>query len=552
MDLLEIFKTANTASTLVFISLVGLFGILMGKAKVLNLKLGVAGVLFIGLLVGHFGATIDKDVLQFVKDFGLILFVYAVGIDIGPRFLSSLRNNGLKLNSLAFLIVVLGLLCSVGVKVIFNLDAATIAGLFTGAVTNTPGLGAAQLLITDQFANGAELADKAAMAYAIAYPFGIIGVILVMILIKSIFKIKIDKEVQSYKDEQKADTGDIQTVQVRVTNPNIFGQTIQELAKNLKVEFVMSRIIKKDKCIVPDAKIVLEEGDMIIGLSKEAEIGTLNVLIGDVSLQPKFKMSENLSMRHILVTNKNIAGKSLKSINLTSLFPANITRIFRGGTEIIPTGFTTLEFGDTIRVVGDREKMDKVASFLGNSQRDLSNPNLIPLFIGVFLGILLGSIPIFIPGLPTPAKLGLAGGPLIIALLLGHKGRIGKLDFYMTPSANRFIRELGIVLFLACVGLGSGGNFWQTLVNGGYMWMLYASIITFVPLLIAGIIGRLMKINFLTICGYLAGSMTDAPALEFVNDMAPEQAQATAYATVYPLTMFLRILCAQLLVLLFL
>ncbi|MDD2279304.1 MAG: putative transporter [Bacteroidales bacterium] len=554
MGLLEIFKSVNTASTLVFLSVVGALGILLGKVKVLNIKLGVAGVLFIGLLVGHFGACVDDQVLQFVKDFGLILFVYAVGIDIGPRFLSSLRNNGLKLNGLAFLIVVLGLLCSVGIKVLFNLDAATIAGLFTGAVTNTPSLGAAQSLINDQFANGAELADKAAMAYAIAYPFGIIGVILVMVLIKIIFRFNIEKEIQSYKDEQKAESGDIQTVQVKVTNPNIFGQTIQELAKNLKVEFVMSRLIKsnENEYIVPDAKIILEEGDIIIGLCKQAEIGTLKAFIGDVSLQPKFKMSENLTMRHILVTNKKIAGKTLKSINLTSMFPANITRIFRGETEIIPTGYTTLEFGDTIRVVGNTEKMDKVATFLGNSQRDLSHPNLIPLFIGIFLGILVGSIPIFIPGLPAPAKLGLAGGPLIIALILGHKGRVGKLDFYMTPSANRFIRELGIVLFLACVGLGSGGDFWETLVNGGYMWMLYAAIITFVPLFIVGIIGGLMKINYLTICGYLAGAMTDAPALGFVNDMAPVQAQATAYATVYPLTMFLRILCAQLLVLIFL
>ncbi len=551
MAILEVFTKTNTASTLLFLAIVGALGISVGKLKLGNLKLGIAGVLFLGLLVGHLGANINHHVLHFVKEFGLILFVYSIGIEIGPRFLSSLKSNGLKLNALAMLIVTLGLLCSIAIKYLFNLDTATVAGLFTGAVTNTPGLGAAQSLISEQFANGAELSEKAGMAYAIAYPFGILGIILTMIVVKQLFRIKTDKEIENYKKEQKAASNEVQTIQAKVTNPNIFGQTLATIRSNMHVDFVISRLQRDGEYMIPEAEINIQEGDILVGLCQKSDMDNVKLLFGDVSIQPKFEITGNLSMRHILMTNRKLAGKTLANINLTSMFPANITRVFRGEIEIIPTAHTTLEFGDTIRVVGRRDKMDRIANFLGNSLKDLSHPNLIPLFIGIFLGILLGSIPIFIPGLPAPAKLGLAGGPLIIALLLGSKGRIGKLDFYMTPSANHFIRELGIVLFLACVGLGSGKHFWETLINGGYMWMLYASLITFLPLLIGGIIGRLLKINYLTICGYLAGSMTDPPALEFANGIAPEQAQATAYATVYPLTMFLRILFAQLLVLLF-
>ncbi len=552
MALLEIFSKTNTASTLLFLAIVGALGISVGKLKLGNLKLGIAGVLFVGLLIGHFGATINHDVLHFVKEFGLILFVYSIGIEIGPRFLSSLRNNGLKLNGLAFIIVFLGLLTSIVIKYVFDLDTATIAGLFTGAVTNTPGLGAAQSLISDQLADGTTLAEKVGMAYAIAYPFGILGIILTMIVVRKLFKIRTEKEIEKYREDQQSGSDGIQTIQAKVTNPNIFGQTLATVRSNMHVDFVISRLQRDNEYIIPEANINIQEGDVLIGLCKETEMENIRLLFGEVSIQPKFEITGRLSMRHILVTNRKISGKTLQQINLTTQFPANITRVFRGQSEIIPTAYTTLEFGDTVRVVGHRDRMDRVANYLGNSIHDLSHPNLIPLFIGIFLGILLGSIPIFIPGLPAPAKLGLAGGPLIIALLLGHKGRIGKLDFYMTPSANHFIRELGIVLFLACVGLGSGKHFLETLIDGGYMWMLYAAMITFLPLLVGGIIGRLMKINYLTICGYLAGAMTDPPALEFANGIASEeQAQATAYATVYPLTMFLRILFAQLLVLLF-
>ncbi len=552
MEFFKIFTEASTASTLLFLSIVGMLGILLGKLQIGRLKLGIAGVLFVGLFVGHLGADINHSVLHMVKEFGLILFVYTIGIEIGPRFLSSLRNNGMRLNMLAALIVSLGLLSAVAVKYIFNLDVNVVAGLFSGAVTNTPSLGAVQALITEQFgAKGTELAEVTGMAYAVAYPFGILGILLAMASIKLIFKINVNEETENYKKEQDATSGNIDTISIKVTNPNLFGQTLASLTASLNKGFVISRILRDEKYLVPDGNLIIKEGDILIGLCRNTDEKNVELVVGEVTIQKNYEITGDLSMRHILMTNRRLAGKTLARINLSSMFPANVTRVFRGETEIIPSGSTTLEFGDTIRVVGKRDKMDAVANFLGNSLRDLSHPNLVPLFIGIFLGILLGSIPFAIPGLPAPAKLGLAGGPLIIALILGHKGRIGNFDFYMTPSANRFIRELGIVLFLGAVGIGSGKHFVETIVNGGYMWMLYAAIITFLPLITIGILGRLMKINYLSICGYLAGSMTDPPALEFANGISPVQAQATAYATVYPLTMFLRILFAQILVLFF-
>ncbi len=560
MSFFNIFTGMGTASTLIFLAAVGFLGIFLGKLKIGPLKLGIAGVLFVGLFIGHLGAKIDGHVLHFVKEFGLILFVYSIGIEIGPRFITSLKSNGLKLNMFAAMIVVLGLLCAIAVKYMFNLNIDVVAGLFSGAVTNTPSLGAVQSLITEQLADGtlsevingsAVSPENSGMAYAVAYPFGILGIILAMSLIRMIFKIVVKQEAEDYKNTETDSSGKIETIRIIVQNKDIFGKKLSEISHTLHKDFVVSRIFRDGEYFVPESHTPLQENDELIALCRQTDMDEVEKLVGAVSLQKKMPISEKLSMRHIRLTNRKLSGKTIREVNLKAMFPANITRIFRGQTEIIPKGDTVLQFGDTLRVVGHREKMDNIALFLGNSLKDLSHPNLIPLFIGTFLGILLGSIPIFIPGLPAPAKLGLAGGPLIVALILGHKGRIGKMDFFMTPSANLFIRELGIVLFLACVGLGAGAHFVETIMNGGYMWMLYAAIITFVPLMIVGILARIMKVNYLTICGFLAGSMTDPPALEFANNIHEGQAQATAYATVYPLTMFLRILLAQLLVLLF-
>jgi putative transport protein len=549
MEFEKLFLQTSTASTLFFIAMVGMLGILLGKIRFAKINLGIAGVLFIGLLAGHFGVQINHHVLHFVKEFGLILFVYSIGISIGPRFISSFRKNGFKLNLLAASIVVLGFVIAISIKYMFNLETSVITGVFCGAVTNTPSLGAAQQLITEQFSNGNALSEHTGMAYAVAYPFGIIGIILVMFIIRVFFNIKVEKEVESYNQEVESASGKAETINLTVQNPNLFGKTLKFLKTTLDKEFVFSRISRDGKFIIPDDKIVIGENDILYGLAPKKNFPQLELTVGNIVINENYELSGQLTMRHIVITNRKIAGRTLNNINFSGLFPANITRIFRGEIEIIPLHDSTLEFGDTVRVVGARNRMGEIARFLGNSLRDLSHPNLIPLFIGIFLGILLGSIPIFIPGLPAPAKLGLAGGPLIIALLLGHKGRVGSFNFYLTPGANLFIRELGIVLFLACVGLGSGKHFWETILNGGYIWMLYGAAITFFPLLIIGLLSHFMKLNYLTICGLLSGSMTDPPALEFANSIAPVQAQASAYATVYPFTMFLRILLAQILVL---
>ncbi len=551
MGIINLFSESGIPSTLVFLSLVGISGILLGKIKLLKIKLGIAGVLFTGLLLGHLGANPNHEVLHFVKEFGLILFVYSIGLEVGPRFLSSLKSNGLKLNFLAVGIVVLGFLTAISLKIAFNIPTPVITGIICGAVTNTPGLGAAQQVIREQLVTP-ELTELTGMAYAVAYPFGIIGIILTMLIIRGFFKIKIQKEAEDFSNKVSGVSGKLEAVNLKVENQALEGKTIAFLRKTLSGEFVLSRIFRNNEFIIPEEGDTIQKGDMLYGVSTEINFSELELKVGKLEKTGDLNITGRLGMRHVVFTNKKLAGKTIKEIGISRRFPVNVTRIFRAGSEIMPCENDSIEFGDTIRIVGERNALDEVAKLLGNSMKELSHPNIIPILIGVFAGVLIGSIPFAIPGLPAPAKLGLAGGPLLIALFLGHKGRIGKLDFYMTPGANLFIRELGIVLFLACVGLSAGKDFVSTIAGGGYIWMLYGVAITFLPLMIIGFIARFLKFNYLTISGLLAGSMTDPPALEFANSQAPVQAQSTAYATVYPLVMFLRILLAQALVLIFL
>ncbi len=551
MYFFNLFEGAGTGATLLNLALVSIFGILIGKIPLGKIKLGIAGVLFAGLLAGHWGVEFDRHVLHFLKEFGLILFVFSIGIEIGPRFLASFRNNGFKLNILAASIIVTGFFIAIIIKISFHIEMPVAVGMLCGAVTNTPSLGAAQSLITDQIQNGDVLAQSTGMAYAIAYPFGIIGIIIAMYFIRVVYKINVSKEIKSYEEEEEKQSPKAEAINITVSNPNIEGKDIRFLKKMLGEKFILSRISRNGEFLIPDKNLEIKKADIIYGIASPENFQELEVSVGKINPTQKFEHSSPMAMRHIILTNREIAGKKIKNINLSEQFPATITRIFRGESEIIANPSTTIEFGDTVRVVGARDKMTEIGNYLGNSLHSLAYPNLIPLFIGILLGIMLGSIPIFIPGLPAPAKLGLAGGPLIIAILLGHKGRIGKFNFYMTPGANRYIRELGIILFLACVGIGSGKHFWETVSDGGLKLMWLSTFITFVPLFLTGIIARFMKLNYLTICGLLSGSMTDPPALEFANSIAPGHAQSSAYAMVYPLTMFLRILLAQVFVLFF-
>jgi len=545
--LLSLFKGTGIATTILFISLTAFVGVLLGKITIKNVKLGVA-VLFSGLFFAHFGAKVDAHVLHFVREFGLILFVYSIGVEVGPRFVNSFRNDGLKLNMLALSVVLLGFITAFAIHMIGGVDPAVVTGIMSGAVTNTPGLGAAQQALIES--GKPDDAAIAGMGYAVAYPFGVIGIILTMLLVRWIFRIKIDKEVNEYNAQITKNQQKLEGVEVAVTNPNLFGQKLSYLKNFVDKELVISRIERGGDFFIPTDDSTLEKGDVIYGVSAINHIDNLKIKIGEVTIGQKREITGSLAMFHVLVTNRKLAGKTIEQIGIYRRYEANITRIFRSGMEILPTLDTTVEFGDTVRVVGKRELLPEVRHELGNSVKELAHPNVIPLFMGIFLGVILGSIPIFLPGLPAPAKLGLAGGPLLIAILLGHKGRIGSLDFYMTPGANMMLKELGIILFLCCVGLSSGGQFVETLSKGGSAWLLYGALITFVPIFIVSLVARFMKLNYLKICGVISGAMTDPPALEYANSIAPVYAQASAYATVYPLTMFLRILLAQTLILL--
>lgn len=546
--LLSLFKGTGIATTILLISLTAFVGVLLGKITIKNVKLGVAGVLFSGLFFAHFGAKVDAHVLHFVREFGLILFVYSIGVEVGPRFVNSFRNDGLKLNMLALSVVLLGFITAFAIHMIGGVDPAVVTGIMSGAVTNTPGLGAAQQALIES--GKPDDAAIAGMGYAVAYPFGVIGIILTMLLVRWIFRIKIDKEVNEYNAQITKNQQKLEGVEVAVTNPNLFGQKLSYLKNFVDKELVISRIERGGDFFIPTDDSTLKKGDVIYGVSAINHIDNLKIKIGEVTIGHKREITGSLAMFHVLVTNRKLAGKTIEQIGIYRRYEANITRIFRSGMEILPTLDTTVEFGDTVRVVGKRELLPEVRHELGNSVKELAHPNVIPLFMGIFLGVILGSIPIFLPGLPAPAKLGLAGGPLLIAILLGHKGRIGSLDFYMTPGANMMLKELGIILFLCCVGLSSGGQFVETLSKGGSAWLLYGALITFVPIFIVSLVARFMKLNYLKICGVISGAMTDPPALEYANSIAPVYAQASAYATVYPLTMFLRILLAQTMILL--
>jgi putative transport protein len=545
----RLFTGHGTATTILAISLTAFLGLFLGRLAVLKVKLGIAGVLFSGLLVSHFGLAGNAEVLHFVREFGLILFVYAIGIDVGPRFFSSFRDDGLRQNLLAACIVFLGFGIAYAFHHIGGIPSAVVTGILCGAVTNTPSLGAAQQVLIEQGSPESSVAVTT-MGYAVAYPFGILGIILTMAMVRLFFRIRINDEARDYSREFLDLQNKIQAVVITLTNANLFGKTVGSIRKAFDQELVISRIWRTGTFILPMDTTVLQSGDEIYGVSEAEHIPHLELALGRVTLQEKQEITGEMAMAHVLVTKRRYAGKTIEQIGISRRYEANITRIFRSGIEILPGLGTTLELGDTVRIVGKRSVLNEIRAELGNSVQELAVPNTLPIFVGIFLGICVGSVPIFIPGLPAPAKLGLAGGPLLVAILIGNLGRIGSVPFYMTPGANMMLREIGIILFLACVGLLSGGRFVETLVNGGYIWMAYGAVMTLAPLMIVGVAARLMKINYLKLCGILAGSMTDPPALEFANALAPVPAQSTSYATVYPLTMFLRVFLAQILILL--
>lgn len=545
---------ALTVSILALVAVVGLF---IGNVKFRGIGLGIGGVLFGGIIVGHFvsqaGMTLSSDMLHVIQEFGLILFVYTIGIQVGPGFFASLRVSGLRLNLFAVLIVIIGGLVTAILHKLFDIPLPVVLGIFSGAVTNTPALGAEQQILRD-LGTPMEMVDQMGMSYAMAYPFGICGILFTMWMLRVIFRVNVETEAQQHESSRINGGALIKTINIRVENPNLHDLAIKDVPILNGDKIICSRLKREETLKVPSPDTIIQLGDLLHLVGQPADLHNAQLVIGqevDTSLSTK---GTDLRVERVVVTNENVLGKRIRDLHFKERYDVVISRLNRAGVELVASGDISLQFGDILNLVGRPSAIDAVANVLGNAQQKLQQVQMLPVFIGIGLGVLLGSIPVFVPGFPAALKLGLAGGPLIMALILGRIGSIGKLYWFMPPSANLALRELGIVLFLSVVGLKSGGDFVNTLVNGeGLSWIGYGALITAVPLITVGILARMLaKMNYLTMCGMLAGSMTDPPALAFANNLHPTSgAAALSYATVYPLVMFLRIITPQLLAVLF-
>ena len=545
---------ALTVSILALVAVVGLF---IGNVKFRGIGLGIGGVLFGGIIVGHFvsqaGMTLSSDMLHVIQEFGLILFVYTIGIQVGPGFFASLRVSGLRLNLFAVLIVIIGGLVTAILHKLFDIPLPVVLGIFSGAVTNTPALGAGQQILRD-LGTPMEMVDQMGMSYAMAYPFGICGILFTMWMLRVIFRVNVETEAQQHESSRTNGGALIKTINIRVENPNLHDLAIKDVPILNGDKIICSRLKREETLKVPSPDTIIQLGDLLHLVGQPADLHNAQLVIGqevDTSLSTK---GTDLRVERVVVTNENVLGKRIRDLHFKERYDVVISRLNRAGVELVASGDISLQFGDILNLVGRPSAIDAVANVLGNAQQKLQQVQMLPVFIGIGLGVLLGSIPVFVPGFPAALKLGLAGGPLIMALILGRIGSIGKLYWFMPPSANLALRELGIVLFLSVVGLKSDGDFVNTLVNGeGLSWIGYGALITAVPLITVGILARMLaKMNYLTMCGMLAGSMTDPPALAFANNLHPTSgAAALSYATVYPLVMFLRIITPQLLAVLF-
>ncbi len=536
---------------MLILSLVIALGVIFGKLKVSGISLGVTGILFVGIAFGYFGMNVDEHLLHFMKEFGLILFVYSIGLQVGPGFFSSFRKGGVTLNKLAVIVVVLGVGVTIALHYITGVSMPTMVGVMSGAVTNTPGLGAAQQAFSDMHA-GAD-APEIATGYAVAYPLGVIGAIASLLTLRYIFRINTRKEEEAAGID--GDAADLvkRPVSIEISNQAIDGKNLSAIHEFILRDFVVSRICHPggDPELV-DASTILHCGDRILVVAAPKDIEALVALLGHEVEANWHIMSKNMISRRILITKPELNGKQLSDLRIRNTCGVTITRVNRAGIDLVAAGNLQLQLGDRVTVVGPEHSVAQAEKVFGNSLKRLNHPNLIPIFIGIALGVLLGSISFWIPGIPQPLKLGLAGGPLIVAILIGRYGPQYKLVTYTTMSANLMLREVGIALFLAGVGLGAGEDFVPTLVAGGYVWIAYGAIITILPLVVSGIIGRsCYKLNYFTLIGVLSGATTNPPALAYSSEQTSSDAPSVGYATVYPLSMFLRVLAAQLLILIF-
>ncbi len=555
--LVSLFTTTDSVAHIALLyAMVIAAGVALGKLKIGGISLGVTFVLFAGIVAGHFGFTAPANILTFVQDFGLILFVFMIGMQVGPGFFESFGTAGLKLNGLAATSILLNILVMFACYFIF-FDTSIVTnlpmmvGTLYGAVTNTPGLGAANEALQSVFPNGA---PQIASAYACAYPLGVLGIIGATILIRYICRVKLEEEEQSLAAQEGVKANQKpHKMHLEVSNKYLEGKTLMQVHNFLNRDFVVSRLVHDGELCIPNRDTVFHMGDQMLIVCTEADQEAIQAFIGP-TLDIDFEQSDQpLVSKRILITNPKMNGKTLASMHFSSMHGVNVTRLTRQGMDIFASPTLPLQVGDRIMVVGPEDAVDRVANKMGNSIKRLDAPNIATIFVGIIIGIIFGSLPIAIPGMPVPMKLGIAGGPLIIAILIGRYGYKIHLVTYTTTSANMMLREIGLVLFLASVGIKAGANFFETVVQGdGLLYVTTGFLITIIPILIVGPIARLRyKFNYFTIMGMIAGTYTDPPALAYANSICSKEAPALGYSTVYPLSMFLRIFTAQIVVLFF-
>ena len=543
----------SVAYTVIVYSVVIAIGVALGKVKFFGISFGIAWVLFAGIAMAEMGFTVNTHIQHFIKEFGLILFVYTIGLQVGPGFFSVFKKEGIKLNLLAVISIATCVATVIAIHYLTNTDMSTLVGIMSGAVTNTPGLGAANAALAEKFG---EDAPSLTTMYAVAYPFGVFGIIIVMLGLRGIFKVNIEAEKRLNSLRHSKDQVIINRFAIKVSNPSLFGKKLSVIKKTLDFDFTISRMCRKGEILLADADTLIEEGDVVLVVANQRENEKFFTLMGDsVAITDYFPDEKDMryTSRRINVTQRAIFTKTLGELDVRRRFGVTITRVFRAGVEFVPSAHTKLQFGDTITVIGDETHIQLVSKEFGNSKRRLQTPHIAELFMGITLGVLLGSIPFSIPGIPGAVRLGLAGGPLIVAILISRYGGKFSVTHYVSQSANLMVREIGIVLFLASVGLDAKAKFIETLLHGdGLYWMGLGVLITLIPLLVTSLIARIKgKLDYLEICGLLSGASTDPPALAFANDMSNSEIPALTYASVYPLTTFLRIMVAQLLIVFF-
>jgi len=551
--LIDLFMKESVAQTVILYALIIALGIWLGKVKLFGVSLGITWVLFVGLLFSYLGFKVNNEIQHFLRDFGLILFVYSIGLQVGPGFFASLKKGALINNILAIAIVLLGLTVTVIFARISGYSIPVMAGVMSGAVTNTPGLAAAQTAVKDLHVAGTDM-SMITLAYACSYPFGVFSIIGSLIILKKMFGTNIEREKELHRKLNIFKSNRPVAMHVNLENKELIGQPLRKIFEFLKEPIVISRMFHQGRIITPTPDLVLAGGDVMLVIAPRWEMEEVRTLIGSPStMNLKEEPGCDLISKVIVVTRKEVTHKRLGDIAEMQQQNFTLTRLERAGIEMVTHGNTYLQLGDTIRVVGTKEGVERVAKGVGNSLKRLEAPDLAPVFIGIVLGVILGSIPIYVPNMPVPVKIGLAGGPLIVALLMSRFGSVIYLNNYITGSANLLIRELGIALFLCSVGLGSGGNLSTAFADGsGWRWMLMAIFITLIPLLVVGFIAhRFCRKTYFEVCGLLAGASTDPPALAFALKTAGNDVPSASYATVYPLTMLCRIVGAQLLILLF-